>query len=488
MSMTLERPAPPAGLSPQQAGQPSRPSAAPPAIRLSGVSKCYGERFALRSIDLDIAAGSTTVLLGPNGAGKSTLLGAVSGLTSPTEGEVAVPGRRTSGSGARGQGMGVVTHKTMLYDRLTGRENLELHATLGGLSGERIGAVLELVGLQQAAEREVAEYSHGMRKRLALARALLQEPEVLVLDEPFSGLDPASQERLSQILDSLHSTTVLFATHDTGKAAAHGHRLLTLEEGSIVADSCQTEACGAEVATAPSPTASVSAGLTGGLVRFLRTAWLVLGKDLTVEVRARSVSSAMLVFAGLLATVLGMAFEPLAGDPRVIGGVLWVLITFSVMQGLARSFDSDFQDDALRGLVLSGADPGAIYLGKIVSNTLFLVLVSIVSLGLIGVFFGAPELLSIFPGLLALISLAGVGLTAVGGILTVISRHSKLGESLLPILFLPLVVPVLLAGIGSMPILLEAGTLDGGWLRVLIFYAIGMIVATTAFFEYLLEA
>jgi heme exporter protein B len=109
------------------------------------------------------------------------------------------------------------------------------------------------------------------------------------------------------------------------------------------------------------------------------------------------------------------------------------------------------------------------------------------AVGLISVFFAAPALWQALPGLLALVALASVGLTAVGGVVTVIARHSELGETLLPLLFLPLVVPVLLAGIASVPLLLETGSLDAGWLRVLIAFDVGMLVATTVFFEHLLE-
>jgi heme exporter protein A len=476
---------------PRPTAATARERSAQAAVRLAGVSKVYGELFALRDIDLQIASGSTVVLLGANGAGKSTLLNTISGLVAPSEGTVAIHGQSVKEScqntGAR---LGVLSHKTMLYDRLTGRENLALHAALQNVSPARIEIVLEQVDLAAAADRRVAEYSHGMRKRLALARALLHEPTLLVLDEPFSGLDQASQERLSHILRTLRpSQTVVFSTHDADKALAHGDRLLMLEAGRVVTESHHDRSA----STPEAATEQVHAGTgkttgSNAFVRFLRAAWLVLRKDLIVEVRARSVSSAMLIFAGLLATVLGMAFEPLAGDPRVLSGVLWVLITFAVMHGLARSFDGDFQDDALRGLLLTGADPAAIYLGKVLSNTLFLLLVSLLSLGLIGVFFATPTLLQALPGLLVLMMLAALGLTAVGGIVTVISRHSSLGETLLPILFLPLIVPVLLAGIASVPVLLETGLLDGGWLRVLLFYDLGMLVATTVFFEYLLEA
>jgi heme exporter protein A len=466
-------------------------------IRLENVSKLYGEVPALREISLHIAPGSTVALLGPNGAGKSTLLQVISGLTAPTTGTV------RAGNGVTT--MGVLTHKTMLYDRLTGRENLGLHATLRGVERPRIEAVLAQVDLLPAANRPVAEYSHGMRKRLALARALLHDPQLLILDEPFSGLDADSQARLWQLLAGSSTAggtnlqaarTILFSSHDAEKASAHADRVLILKNGRVASDCQQAAATGAantvlngRQAVAVPAQSGERMQLKGGgrTATFGRTVAAVLGKDLRVEWRGRTATSAMLMLAGLLATVLGMAFESLTGQPRVISGVLWVLITFAAMHGLSRSFAEDFRDDGLAGLIFSGADPAAIYLGKVLSNSLLLLLVSLIAVALTAVFFHASILAPSLPGLLLVIGLAVVGLTAVGGILTVIARHSRLGESFLPILFLPLAVPVLLAGIEATAILLETGLLDGRWLRLLALYDVGMVLATAVFFEYTME-
>lgn len=469
-----------------------------PEIQLENVSKLYGNVPALREVSLHIAAGSTVALLGPNGAGKSTLLQVISGLTAPTTGTV----RAGNGSTAA---MGVLTHQTMLYDRLTGRENLALHATLRDIGRQQIEKVLAQVDLLAAANRPVAEYSHGMRKRLALARVLLHDPQLLILDEPFSGLDGDSQARLWQLLGSLRATrTILFSSHDAEVAAAHADRVLILKNGRVASDRSQATVNDRSQATVNGITAVALQGplsaatplLAGdraepghraGVANFGRIIGATLGKDLLVEWRGRTATSAMLMLAGLLATVLGMAFESLTGQARVVSGVLWVLITFAAMHGLSRSFEEDFRDDGLAGLIFSGADPAAVYLGKILSNSLLLLLVSLVAVALTAVFFHAPLLAPSLPGLLLVISLAVVGLTAVGGILTVIARHSRLGESFLPILFLPLAVPLLLAGVEVTAILLETGLLDGRWLRLLALYDVGMVVATAVFFEYTME-
>lgn len=220
---------------------------------------------------------------------------------------------------------------------------------------------------------------------------------------------------------------------------------------------------------------------------FGRTVWLVIRKDLTIELRTRTLLLSMLLLVALLAVVLGIAFAHLAPSGRVISGVLWVLVLFATMHGLHRSFDTEFQDDALQGLVLTGADPAALYIGKILGTTLVLILVSLGGIALLSLFLGFGALLPVLPLLMLLIALVTLGLATVGGILTVMSRQGRLGETLLPILFLPLVIPLLLAGIEGMAAVLETGLLPQAWLRLVIGYDLGMLVATAVFFEYVLE-
>jgi len=157
-----------------------------PLLQLQGVTHRYGPITALREVNLTLSEGDFCCVFGPNGAGKSTLLKIISTLMKPTHGEV----RWRSGTWGCGM-IGLVSHQTMLYDQLTGRENLLFYARLYGL-GESIRVTEELserMGLRSFIDLPVGSYSRGMRQRLTLARALLHEPTLLLLDEPFTGRD-----------------------------------------------------------------------------------------------------------------------------------------------------------------------------------------------------------------------------------------------------------------------------------------------------------
>jgi heme exporter protein A len=453
------------------------------ALILDGVTLAYGPVLALDRVTLHLPTGSTWGLMGANGAGKSSLLAVAAGLVRPTSGSVTVDGDQGRGRDVAGDLVGVLTHDAMLYDGLSGRENLALHARLRGLEASRVDAVLEQAHLTESAHRLVGTYSHGTRRRLSLARALLHDPRVLLLDEPFAGLDPEAQDRLSELLDEARGMkTILFSTHDAERAVAHADHVVLLDRGRIASEEPNPSAgtAGRPQPGPDEPRASRPAGV-------LRTAWAVMSKDLRVEARTRSVSSAVLVLSALLAMVLAMAFEPLAGSPRAVSGILWVLVVFTALHGLARSFDEDFRDGALKGLLLTGVEPAGVYLGRLASTVVMLLAVAVAAVVGVAVLFATPSLLQVLPGLGLVVTLAVIGFAAVGGIVAVLSHYSRLGETLLPLLFLPLAVPVLLAGVESVAILLETGLVDGGWLRVLAFYAAGMIAASTMVFEYAVE-
>ena len=209
-------------------------------LSIREVSRNFGRRRALSRMSLDCRAGEIVGLLGPNGAGKSTLLAIVSTLLTPSSGEVRYGGITALESGAAVRGrLGVLSHDLHLYYELTARENLAFFAALYGV-GDAAAAIargLERARLTARADDAVQTFSRGMRQRLALERALLHEPRLLLLDEPFTGLDDVSIQSLIERLSGLraHGCITLLATHDLDLAEAILDRAVVLDEGRVVA-------------------------------------------------------------------------------------------------------------------------------------------------------------------------------------------------------------------------------------------------------------
>jgi len=176
------------------------------------LGKRYGEKRVLRGIDLALPRGGFLVVTGPNGSGKTTLLRICAGLAQPTEGAIERMAERAQ--------VGYLGHEPLVYRELTALENLELYGRLYRVPErrERIGMVLERYGLWEARHERVASYSRGMTQRLALSRVTLHEPELLVLDEPYSALDEAGAELLDVQLAELRGvSTFVLATHDPAR-------------------------------------------------------------------------------------------------------------------------------------------------------------------------------------------------------------------------------------------------------------------------------
>jgi heme exporter protein A len=183
-------------------------------ITASDVEKRYGRAWALRGVSFDLAERGFLLVTGPNGSGKTTLLRLLVGLARPTRGSLTVAASR--------QQVGYVGHEPLVYRDLTGLENLELYGRLYRVSERRvrIGMLLERFGLWDARNQRVAAYSRGMTQRLALCRALLHDPALVVLDEPFTALDEAAAELLDRELISLAGrATVVVSTHDPARVA-----------------------------------------------------------------------------------------------------------------------------------------------------------------------------------------------------------------------------------------------------------------------------
>ncbi len=205
-----------------------------PAIELRGAGRRYGERAALRDVTLELAAGQTLVVFGPNGAGKTTLLRMLATLLRPHAGEVRVLGSSLPDDGYAVRGrIGFLGHEPLLYRELTGRENLRFHARLHGVCVERVETVLEAVGMTARADDPVAELSRGMVQRLAVARAVLHEPELLLLDEPSANLDPAAVAQVQPLIGRASGATRVLTSHDPAGGLSGADVALGLKGGRV---------------------------------------------------------------------------------------------------------------------------------------------------------------------------------------------------------------------------------------------------------------
>jgi len=212
-----------------------------PVIRVSEVRKVFGLVPVLDDVSLEVRGGEAVALLGANGAGKTTLLKILATLVRPTRGTATIAGHDVARAPeAVRRLLGVVAHGAWVYDDLTARENLKFWATLGGLhvGADDVTAALAGVGLERAADARVRTFSAGMKRRLSLARAMLARPRVLLLDEPFAGLDQRAKKWLEERLETLKAAgaALLMVTHSFGRELGVADRLAILAGGRIALD------------------------------------------------------------------------------------------------------------------------------------------------------------------------------------------------------------------------------------------------------------
>jgi ABC-2 type transport system ATP-binding protein len=212
-------------------------------IEVNELTHTFGERKALNHLSFNVRSGEIFALLGPNGAGKTTTIRLLNGLYRPTSGSLRVLGLDpvTEGDQLRKQ-TGVLTETNALYERLSARQNLNFFGTLYGMGGveldDRVEEVLKFFDLDKRAEEKVATYSKGMKQRLALARAILNKPRILFLDEPTSSLDPESAQQVHELIQSVrrqNGQTVFLCTHHLEEAERLADRMVILHMGQLLA-------------------------------------------------------------------------------------------------------------------------------------------------------------------------------------------------------------------------------------------------------------
>ena len=208
-------------------------------IELENLSKYFGKKCAVQNVDLHIDRGDLFALLGPNGAGKSTILGMITGLLKPDHGRIKIDGKRFENN--RNEilhSMGILFENPSFYDYLTGRENITLLARLKGCNNhKKISTLFDIVSLSDRANDLVKKYSLGMKQRLALASALISDPDILILDEPTNGLDPEGVHIILSLLQDLSKnkqTTIIISSHQVYDVESICNKIAIINNGGIL--------------------------------------------------------------------------------------------------------------------------------------------------------------------------------------------------------------------------------------------------------------
>ncbi len=208
--------------------------------------KRFGLKTVLRGVDFEVQPGEFVALLGPNGAGKTTFLRILASLSRPSLGEVNIAGYKLPGEAAQVRArLGVVSHLPLLYGDLTAEENLRFYARMYGIANyePRITEVLEMVGLEHRRRDLVRTYSRGMQQRLAIGRAVLHDPQIMLFDEPYTGLDQDASTMLDDVLKTVaaQGRTVVMTSHDLARAEELATRFDILSRGVIAASATRKQ-------------------------------------------------------------------------------------------------------------------------------------------------------------------------------------------------------------------------------------------------------
>lgn len=208
-------------------------------IDINNVSKSYAGNSVLSNINLQINSGECIVLIGHNGAGKTTLMKLMLGLTRPSTGRINVFAQNPAFSAktAQHQSLGYLPESVAFHEAMTGRELMHFYSRLKSLPNSECDDLLDLVGLQAAADRRIGTYSKGMRQRLGLAQAMLGQPQLLFLDEPTTGLDPQLRQQFYELIEQLHQrgTTSVISSHALNEVEARADRFIIMKSGRMIA-------------------------------------------------------------------------------------------------------------------------------------------------------------------------------------------------------------------------------------------------------------
>jgi heme exporter protein A len=467
-------------------------------------------QIVLRDVDLTVGAGELVALLGSNGAGKTTLLRCLAGALCPVAGEVLCSGVAPARSPLARRRIGFLGHESGLYFALTARENLLFAGRLYGVEdvSDRVGELLSAVGLQQQAHQRAGCLSRGMRQRLAIARAVIHDPPILLLDEPFTSLDPPGRDWLKSFLCTLRQRdrAILIVSHDAEQAQSWADRLLCLRAGRVH----QSFDCGLRIAEgsavrrpAPQPAACTPPvirnsqfAIRNPVIRNPQSAirnrgtflWLVV-KDLVTEFRVRRAWPAMLLLGLVLVLLVEIQADlPIREKLQVVSGLLWLNIFFAGTLAVDRSFASEREEGCWRALLLYPLSPSVLFLAKMAVSFLALGLLECFLIPAFVVFSNAPLLDRPLP-LLLIACLGNLGFASVGALVSGLTTTFSQRGSLLALLVLPLMTPVILGAAEATRLLVlgDLGERWCGWMQLLAAFAVLFTTLGTLVFPFALE-
>ena len=470
-------------------------SPAVPIITVSEVVKQFGRFAALRGGSAVFAAGRLFAVVGDNGAGKTTLLRTLAGLSKPTRGEVSVLG--SSDLNEVRHEVGYMAHPSLLYDEMSGMENLRYFAQLYGIHDDaRCVEAISAVGLDPTLVRPVGQYSQGMRQRMSLARALLNRPQVLLLDEPFSNVDMRSAREMVELLGRLRDEgrTIFVVTHQASLLEGVSNAFVQIEDGKIKSlgfappgseASERTESKLMPTGALPYPSFSVRK--EEGISLF-KTTISTLRKDLSLEWRSKDAINSMLFFSLLVVVIFSFAFDPIAEESRrIAGGLVWVAFLFATTVALNQTWARELHNQVLDAYRVSPAQSNSLFLAKALGNFIFVAILELLMVPLFVVFY---NLRTVGPAyqLLIVAALGTWALVVNGTFFSALSLRTRSREVMLPLLLFPISIPAVLGMVQGTQSILTGDFPATFWIALLATYDVVFTIACLFLFETVLQA
>jgi heme exporter protein B len=473
-----------------------------PIITISNVVKQFGRFAALRGVSAEFAPGRMYAILGDNGAGKTTLLRSLAGLSRPTRGQISILGaadlRDVCGE------VGYMAHPSLLYDEMSGMENLRYFAQLYGIDDEqRCTEVISAVGLDPALTRPVGQYSQGMRQRMSLARALLNQPQVLLLDEPFSNVDVKSAKEMVGLLARLRDQgkTIFVVTHQATLLEGVADKFVEIADGKIVdrnppGGTGEHGLSGAvaesdHLALAPGGASAIKAAPSRVVsieISLFKTIGTSLGKDLRLEWRSKDAINSMLFFSLLVVVIFSFAFNPTAEESRlIVGGLIWVAFLFAAVVALNQTWARELRNQVLDAYRVSPAPANALFLSKVLGNFIFVSVLESLMTPLFVIFYNLRSIGPVYQ--LLIVALLGTWALVVNGtFFAAMSLRTRAREIMLPLLLFPISIPALLAMVEATTEILTGEYSPRFWITLLAAYDVVFTIACLFFFEMVLQA